>query len=148
MVSAYSMESAALCAPECSCAHAFKELTCNRCRGWHCCAAGGGSDGGAAPTPLSQAGFKRLVPGKGQCLTLLSVEIVADCRCRDQLRVTTLPLSRHPCQMCSRAALECADCLSATVATGADPNGEEDSTPSALWPDRVQLGGGCTYWGF
>ncbi len=31
--------------------------------------------------PLSQAGFKRVVPGKGQQLTLLSVEVLTDCRC-------------------------------------------------------------------
>lgn len=42
---------------------------------------GGGSADRVPETPLSQAGFKRMVPGKGQCLTLLSVEIVADCRC-------------------------------------------------------------------
>ena len=31
-------------------------------------------------TPLSQAGFKRAVPGKGQQLTLLALEVHADCR--------------------------------------------------------------------
>ena len=38
--------------------------------------------GGAGPTPLSQAGFKqrRCVAGKGQQLTLLSLELHADCR--------------------------------------------------------------------
>ncbi|KAK9829480.1 hypothetical protein WJX72_006119 [[Myrmecia] bisecta] len=36
--------------------------------------------GASGPTPLSQAGFKRLVAGKGQQLTLLSVEVHADCR--------------------------------------------------------------------
>ena len=32
-------------------------------------------------TPVSQAGFRRLVPGKGQNLTLLSIELHADTRC-------------------------------------------------------------------
>ena len=36
--------------------------------------------GASGPTPLSQAGFKRLVPGKGHQLTLLSLEVHADCR--------------------------------------------------------------------
>lgn len=31
-------------------------------------------------TPVSQAGFRRLVPGKGQNLTLLSIELHADTR--------------------------------------------------------------------
>ena len=41
-----------------------------------------GLGGGAGPTPLSQAGFKqrRCVAGKGQQLTLLSLELHADCR--------------------------------------------------------------------
>lgn len=56
---------------------------------------GDGSDSGAPPTPLSQAGFKRLVPGKGQCLTLLSVEIVADCRCT---KLTVYDLAPGPVQ--------------------------------------------------
>ena len=36
--------------------------------------------GVSGPTPVSQAGFRRLVPGKGQQLTLLSVEVHADTR--------------------------------------------------------------------
>lgn len=36
-----------------------------------------GSDG---VTPVSQAGFRRLIPGKGQNLTLLSIEVHADTR--------------------------------------------------------------------
>lgn len=35
---------------------------------------------GAEHTPVSQAGFKRTVAGKGQQLTLLSLEVHADCR--------------------------------------------------------------------
>ena len=103
------MQSAGKCASFCS--PASRKLTC--CPTWRlpCCAAGGGSDGGAAPTPLSQAGFKRLVPGKGQCLTLLSVEITADCRCRTGHCIANLH-NRH-CQSCSMLALTAADYLSA-----------------------------------
>ena len=36
--------------------------------------------GVSGPTPVSQAGFRRLVPGKGQQLTLLSIEVHADTR--------------------------------------------------------------------
>ncbi len=36
--------------------------------------------GSAGATPLSQAGFRRLVAGKGQNLTLLSIEVHADTR--------------------------------------------------------------------
>lgn len=36
--------------------------------------------GSAGATPLSQAGFKRTVAGKGQQLTLLAVEVHADGR--------------------------------------------------------------------
>jgi hypothetical protein len=38
---------------------------------------GVGSD---CATPVSQAGYRRLVPGKGQNLTLLSIEVQADTR--------------------------------------------------------------------
>lgn len=38
------------------------------------------ASGMSGPTPVSQAGFRRLVPGKGQQLTLLSVEVHADTR--------------------------------------------------------------------
>ena len=38
------------------------------------------AEGASGPTPLSQAGYKRLVPGKGHQLTLLSLEVHADCR--------------------------------------------------------------------
>ena len=40
-------------------------------------------------TPVSQAGYRRLVPGKGQNLTLLSIELHADTRCG------ALPLRAH-----------------------------------------------------
>ena len=53
----------------------------------------GGSDGGV--TPVSQAGFRRLVPGKGQGLTLLSVEVHADTRCAPLLGAPSNPL--NPC---------------------------------------------------
>ncbi len=36
--------------------------------------------GVSGPTPVSQSGFRRLVPGKGQQLTLLSIEVHADTR--------------------------------------------------------------------
>ena len=39
------------------------------------------ASGMSGPTPVSQAGFRRLVPGKGQQLTLLSIEVHADTRC-------------------------------------------------------------------
>lgn len=38
------------------------------------------ASGLSGPTPVSQAGFRKLVPGKGQQLTLLSIEIHADTR--------------------------------------------------------------------
>ncbi len=38
------------------------------------------ASGMSGPTPVSQAGFRRLVPGKGQQLTLLSLEVHADTR--------------------------------------------------------------------
>ena len=57
----------------------------------------GGTGGGA--TPLSQAGFKRLVPGKGQQLTLLSVEVQADCRC-GRLRRSQLHYGGLSCSTC------------------------------------------------
>ncbi|KAK9818869.1 hypothetical protein WJX74_003598 [Apatococcus lobatus] len=50
--------------------------------------------GGSGPTPLSQAGFKRLVPGKGHQLTLLSLEVHADCR------GTLLPDPRYDATRC------------------------------------------------
>ena len=41
--------------------------------------------GVSGPTPVSQAGFRRLVPGKGQQLTLLSIEVHADTRYAAQI---------------------------------------------------------------
>ena len=38
------------------------------------------ASGVSGPTPVSQAGFRKLVPGKGQQLTLLSLELHADTR--------------------------------------------------------------------
>ena len=38
------------------------------------------ASGMSGPTPVSQAGFRKLVPGKGQQLTLLSIEVHADTR--------------------------------------------------------------------
>lgn len=49
----------------------------------------------SGPTPVSQAGFRRLVPGKGQQLTLLSIEIHADTRC--PLGPCPPALSHSPC---------------------------------------------------
>ena len=40
--------------------------------------------GAGGQTPVSQSGFKRLVPGKGQQLTLTSIEVHADSRCGPQ----------------------------------------------------------------
>jgi len=37
--------------------------------------------GSGGATPVSQAGFRRVVPGKGQGMTLLSVEVHAESRC-------------------------------------------------------------------
>jgi len=75
----------------------------------------GGGD--ASPVPLSQAGFKRVVPGKGQQLTLLSVEIQADCRGR------LLPDPRYDAVRC--------------IALSAQDDGED--VPDGLFLTRVLL---------
>jgi hypothetical protein len=82
-----------------------------------------GLGGGAGPTSLSQAGFKqrRCVAGKGQQLTLLSLELHADCR---WVVLTRYVASAHKALLfifsiaCADLRKDCWACLQGRIAAG------------------------------
>jgi hypothetical protein len=61
-----------------------------------------GTGTSAGRTPVSQAGFRRLVPGKGQQLAMLSIEVHADCRfdCTPCSGLCEHGLHRRPAHWC------------------------------------------------